>query len=342
MAVVLESPLVLVPAAATIYINRPPNSTSSIGLGISNGGNASLFVDNQVAMPLTTPHANFIEHPPEKVNHVIADRNQALSEIYGAGYVPESGFETIAVVAIGTAAKQLVQDGIEFASTVINVWGDAHASIYSASDTHRLEALHRNQERFEKVGQVVSHVAKNPGAIVTHYENKVQLAANSFTAAQKHGDMVGAGKAAGHILADVYTISTIGTGVAKVAAKATSRAAKATSNFAKTHDFRAPMTFHYDGSRLNSGIPLDVIKLQNPVVKKTAPVTITDTVNLNVQKLLWPFIQESFNTDNLVLRNVVLTICIMLLCIAIDIILAPVYGMISTYLINKLQKNSVV
>ena len=43
--------------------------------------------------------------------------------------------------------------------------------------------------------------------------------------------------------------------------------------------------------------------------------------NLNVQKLLWPFIQESFNTDNLVLRNVVLTICIMLLCIAIDIIL---------------------
>lgn len=64
--------------------------------------------------------------------------------------------------------------------------------------------------------------------------------------------------------------------------------------------------------------------------------------NLNVQKLLWPFIQESFNTDNLILRNVVLTICIMLLCIAIDIILAPVYGMISTYLINKLQKNSVV
>lgn len=53
--------------------------------------------------------------------------------------------------------------------------------------------------------------------------------------------------------------------------------------------------------------------------------------NFNVQKLLWPYIQESFNTDNLILRNFVLTICIMLLCIAIDIILAPVYGMISTY-----------
>lgn len=101
-------------------------------------------------MPLTTPQANFIEHPPEKVNHVIADRNQALSEIHGPGYVPESGFETIAVVAVGTAAKQLVCDGIEFASAAPDIWGDAHASIYSASDTHRLEALHRNQDRFEK------------------------------------------------------------------------------------------------------------------------------------------------------------------------------------------------
>lgn len=59
MAVVLESPLVLVPAAATIYINRPPNSTSSI------------------------------------------------SEIYGPDYVPESGFETIAVVAIDNVAAFL-------------------------------------------------------------------------------------------------------------------------------------------------------------------------------------------------------------------------------------------
>ena len=55
----MESPLVLVPAAATIYINRPPNSTSSI------------------------------------------------SEIYGPDYVPESGFETIAVVAIDNVAAFL-------------------------------------------------------------------------------------------------------------------------------------------------------------------------------------------------------------------------------------------
>ena len=253
-------------------------------------------------MPLTTPQANFIEHPPEKVNHVIADRNQALSEIYGAGYVPESGFETIGVVAIGTAAKQLVQDGIEFASTAINVWGDAHASIYSASDTHRLEALHRNQDRFEKVGQAISHAAKNPGTIVTHYETKLQQAANAFTVAHKHGDMVGAGKAAGQILADAYTISTLGTGVAKITAKATSSAVKATSSFVKSHDFRSPMTFQYDGSRLNSGVPFDEIKLQSPMVKKMAPAAITDTVNLNVQKLTH-IIEDYLGIDFRMIKN---------------------------------------
>lgn len=64
--------------------------------------------------------------------------------------------------------------------------------------------------------------------------------------------------------------------------------------------------------------------------------------NLNVQKLLWPFIQESFNTDNLVLRNVVLTICIMLLCVNIDKNIAPIYCKISEYSINKIQENIIL
>lgn len=78
------------------------------------------------------------------------------------------------------------------------------------------------------------------------------------------------------------------------------------------------------------------------VVKSVFPIYLIHS-NLNVQKLLWPFfIQESFNTDNLILRNVALTICIMLLCVAIDKNLAPIFSEISSYLINKLQKNNVV
>lgn len=83
-------------------------------------------------------------------------------------------------------------------------------------------------------------------------------------------------------------------------------------------------------------------KLISVVAKSVFPIYLIHS-NLNVQKLLWPFfIQESFNTDNLILRNVALTICIMLLCVAIDKNLAPIFSEISSYLINKLQKNSVV
>lgn len=77
------------------------------------------------------------------------------------------------------------------------------------------------------------------------------------------------------------------------------------------------------------------------VAKSVFPIYLILS-NLNVQKILWPLIQESFNTDNLILRNVALTICIMLLCVAIDKNLAPIYSKISSCLINKLQKNNVV
>lgn len=83
-------------------------------------------------------------------------------------------------------------------------------------------------------------------------------------------------------------------------------------------------------------------KLISVVAKSVFPIYLIHS-NLNVQKLLWPFfIQESFNTDNLILRNVALTICIMLLCVAIGKNLAPIFSEILSYLINKLQKNNVV
>lgn len=77
------------------------------------------------------------------------------------------------------------------------------------------------------------------------------------------------------------------------------------------------------------------------VAKSVFPIYLIHS-NLNVQKVLWPFIQNSFNTDNLILRNVICTIGIMLFCIVIDKCLAPIYCKISNCLINKLYKNSIV
>lgn len=77
------------------------------------------------------------------------------------------------------------------------------------------------------------------------------------------------------------------------------------------------------------------------VAKSVFPIYLIHS-NLNVQKILWPFMQESFNTGNLILRNVVMAICIMLLCMVIDKILAPIYGKITLFLINKLHINNIL
>ena len=77
------------------------------------------------------------------------------------------------------------------------------------------------------------------------------------------------------------------------------------------------------------------------VAKSVFPIYLINS-NLNVQKLLWPFMQESFNTGNLILRNVVLTNCIMLLCMVIDKILVPIYGKITLFSINKLHINNIL
>lgn len=79
------------------------------------------------------------------------------------------------------------------------------------------------------------------------------------------------------------------------------------------------------------------VKLISVVAKSVFPIYLIHS-NLNVQKILWPLIQECFNTDNLILRNFVLSVCIMLLCVDIDKFLAPIYGMISTYLIKKYKR----
>lgn len=77
------------------------------------------------------------------------------------------------------------------------------------------------------------------------------------------------------------------------------------------------------------------------VAKSVFPIYLIHS-NLNVQKLLWTFMQESFNTGNLILRNIVLAICIMLLCMVIDKILVPIYGKITLFSINKLHINNIL
>jgi len=295
---------------------QPSNSSTSIGFGISNAGNASLFVDNQVAVSLTTPPAHFIEQVSERViitteskpatnsdnytiyeevqpfNNRLAERDQLLREMHGPGYIPESSLATMGSVALGSAIKQFLQDSSQAANSMAEVYLDTYVNIYSANDTQRAEAWTRNQERAVNAVQSIANALHNPGIIKTHYENKFQDAHDSFVAAHDSSDFIEAGAAAGQALYGVYNISAVATGATVLTAKAISSAAKTANRFITANEFRTPVVFQFQGSRLNSGIPLDELEFRAPIVKKSSlcnddlvPSSHPDSVNIRLSLL---------------------------------------------------------
>ncbi|MDB6096172.1 MAG: Rhs family protein [Francisellaceae bacterium] len=51
--------------------------------------------------------------------------------------------------------------------------------------------------------------------------------------------------------------------------KAGVNATKKAANFVKNNEFRSPILLKYEHGRLNSGIPIDQIKLQKPIIKNS-------------------------------------------------------------------------
>jgi hypothetical protein len=224
---------------------RPAGSTNSIGVGISNVGNPSLFVGNQVAASLTAPPANFIQKMPDSkankatsVHDRIAERDQLLQEAYGPGYIPESSLATMGVFALGSAARQFLNDNLHLANAAANLYMDTYVNIYSANDSQRAEAWGRNQELVTNTAQAISKALVNPRIIEEYYYNKFQEASNSFASAYKSGDLTSAGNAVGLVVYDTCVISS-------VAAGATALTSKVASNF------RPPMVFQFNGASVN-------------------------------------------------------------------------------------------
>lgn len=73
------------------------------------------------------------------------------------------------------------------------------------------------------------------------------------------------------------------------------------------------------------------------IAKSVFPIYLIHS-NLNVQKLLWPFIKTSFDMDSILIRNIFWTLFIMSCCVIIDRYFAPIYRKISDYSINLFQK----
>lgn len=233
----------------------PAGSSNSIGIGISNAGNASLFIGNQVAAPLTTPPANFIEKTSERItitsestiDHKIAERDQLLQEIYGPSYIPESSLATMGIAALCSATKQFLQDNAQLANALTNIYMDTYVNIYSVNDTQRVESWVRNQELVTNAAQAVSNALVNPRILEAYYSQKFQEASNSFTNAYNAGNLIEAGTAAGHVTYDSFIVSSAAAGATALAAKTVKT----------VNSFRPQMTFQFNGVRQKSIAPLN-------------------------------------------------------------------------------------
>jgi hypothetical protein len=230
------------------------------------------------------PATNTFSDRMQSVQNSTVERHKLLQEVHGQGYIPESSLATIGVVAVASATTQLVKDVAHTAGAIIDMCADGHASIFSASDTHRVEALQRNIERADNIKQAISNVVKNPSVIADYYKDRMQHAANSFETAFERGDLVGAGKAMGQNLYDVSTVLSMASGATAFTAKVATGAAKTANSFVAANKFVAPVTFQYKGATLYSGIPFDVVKVRNPVVPK-APAANMPKPPTNVDKL---------------------------------------------------------
>ncbi len=72
------------------------------------------------------------------------------------------------------------------------------------------------------------------------------------------------------------------------------------------------------------------------IAKSVFPIYLIHS-NLNVQNLLWPFIKTSYGIDDILIRNIVCTLIVMIFCVIIDKCLSPIYRKISNYSINLFQ-----
>ena len=81
----------------------------------------------------------------------------------------------------------------------------------------------------------------------------------------------------GRVLGDVY-LGFAAVRVAGLASEAVAQVANQSTNLAKkfiaTHDFRSPLIFTDTGTQFNMGLPLNQIKVQNPIINKELEVAI--------------------------------------------------------------------
>lgn len=205
----------------------------------------------------------------------LAERDQLLREVkQDPGHIPESSQSAMGLAAVATAVKNIVRDARDIVTGTAKIMADA-ALLENKDPAVRAAAWDRTKQRAEEL-HTAKTVLTHPSIIGKALEERAKQNAENFATNYAAGKLAQAGQDVGEQLYDIYNITSIGLGAGALASSATTKAYKTAKNIYDTHDIVSPIVLQFDMSRLNSGIPIDCIKIQNPFVKKVLEATKTN------------------------------------------------------------------
>ncbi len=132
--------------------------------------------------------------------------------------------------------------------------------------TPAYQAQKRQQGR--AVLQAVTHPVKTVHSLAQSITEHTIQGMLSASQSLDQGDPFGAGRMIGKGTLELYYSVQGGTAFIKGSVNRVELVAIKARDFAAAQTFRSPITFQYDLNRLNGGIPLDIVKIRKPWLKK--------------------------------------------------------------------------
>ena len=212
--------------------------------------------------------------PRHSADDLMAQRRAINQSIHGSHYQEESCLATQFVGTLVGGAEKLASNTVELTKMGGGLLLDGLLEkdyMNVISPQMRQEAHIRNQERGTAILNAFKNIPNAPTLFKQHVEAGLHQASENIAA----GNNFTVGKQLGSLGVDVVQGGTAVLGAANLVTKGVQSATQAANNLAKNttkfiadNEFRSPITYKYEPGRLNSGIPIDLIKPQNPIVPK--------------------------------------------------------------------------
>jgi len=217
--------------------------------------------------------------PRHSADDLMAQRRAINQSIHGSHYQEESCLATQFVGTLVGGAEKLASNTVELTKMGGGLLLDGLLDkdyMNVISPQMRQEAHVRNQERGTAILNAFKNIPNAPTLFKQHVEKGLHQASENIAA----GNNFTAGKQLGDVGVEVVQVAATVLGAANLVTKGVQSGTQAvntlatnTKKFIADNEFRSPIILT-GGTQLNMGLPLNQIKIQNPVVNKELHSTI--------------------------------------------------------------------